>query len=42
MNDTKDGFYEEVEHIFYQFPKFHMKILLQNFCINVEEEIFSN
>ena len=26
--DSKDNFYEELEHIFYHFPKYHMKILL--------------
>jgi hypothetical protein len=27
-DDVKDGFYEELEHIFGKFPKYHMKILL--------------
>jgi hypothetical protein len=26
--NTKDSFYEELEHVFNQFPKHHMKILL--------------
>jgi hypothetical protein len=27
-DDVKDSFYEELEHIFDKFPKYHMKILL--------------
>jgi hypothetical protein len=27
-DDTKDGFYEELEHVFHKFPKCHVKILL--------------
>jgi hypothetical protein len=34
-DDTKDSFYEELEHIFDQLHKDHMKILLG------EEKIFS-
>jgi hypothetical protein len=26
--DSKDSFYEELEQVFYHFPKYHMKILL--------------
>jgi hypothetical protein len=28
INDIKDRFYEELEHVFDKFPKYHMKILL--------------
>ena len=27
----KESFYEELEHVFDQFPKYHMKNLLRNF-----------
>jgi len=27
-DDTKDSFYEEIEFVLYQFPKYHMSILL--------------
>jgi hypothetical protein len=29
-DDTNDRFYEEIEQVFYHFPKYHMKIVLQN------------
>ena len=35
-DDSKNSFYEELEQIFYYFPKYHMKILLvafRNFAI---------
>jgi hypothetical protein len=28
---SKDSFYEEIEHVFYHFPKCHMKIILGDF-----------
>jgi hypothetical protein len=27
---SKDNFYEELEQVFYHFPKYHMKILLED------------
>jgi hypothetical protein len=27
-DDTKDSFYEELKHVFNQFPKYHMEIVL--------------
>jgi hypothetical protein len=27
-NDVNDSFFEELEHMFGEFPKYHMKILL--------------
>jgi hypothetical protein len=27
-DDTKDSFYKELEHVFDQFPKYHIKSLL--------------
>jgi hypothetical protein len=27
-DDSKDSFYEELEQVFYHFPKYHMKIIL--------------
>jgi exonuclease III len=35
IDDVKDSFYEELEHVFNKFPKYHMKILLGDF--NVQE-----
>jgi endonuclease/exonuclease/phosphatase family metal-dependent hydrolase len=34
---SKDSCYEELEHIFDHFPKYHMKILLGDFNIKVGE-----
>jgi hypothetical protein len=34
----KNSFYEELEQIFYHFPKYHMKILLGDFNAKVERE----
>jgi hypothetical protein len=34
----KDIFYEELEHVFDHFSKYHMKILLANFNSKVERE----
>jgi exonuclease III len=31
IDDVKDSFYEELEHIFDKFPKYHMKMLLGDF-----------
>jgi hypothetical protein len=28
IDDVKDSFYEELEHMFDKFPKYHMKMLL--------------
>jgi len=30
-DDSKDSFYEELEQVFYNFPKYHMKILVGDF-----------
>jgi hypothetical protein len=30
-DDIKDSFYEELEQVFDQFPKYHMKILIGDF-----------
>ena len=32
-DDSKDSFYEELQQIFYRFPKYHMKILLGDFNV---------
>jgi hypothetical protein len=37
-DDTKDSFYEELEGVFDQFPKYHMKILLGDFNAKVGRE----
>jgi hypothetical protein len=40
-DDVKDSFYEEPERVFDTFPKYHMKILLEDFNAKVgREEIF--
>jgi hypothetical protein len=40
-DDVKHSFYEEVEHVFDKFPKYHMKILLGDFNAKVgREDIF--
>jgi hypothetical protein len=40
-DDIKDSFYEELEHVFDQFPRYHMKILLGDFNAKVGREGFS-
>ena len=37
-DDSKDSFYEELEQVFYQFPNYHMKILLGDFNAKVGRE----
>ena len=37
-DDLKDGFYEEIEQVFYHFPKYRMKILLGDFNAKVGKE----
>jgi hypothetical protein len=37
-DDTKDSFYEEIEGVFDQFLKYHMKILLGDFNAKVGRE----
>jgi len=40
-DESKGSFYEELEQIFYYFPKYHMKILLGDFNAKVgREKIF--
>jgi hypothetical protein len=39
MMDTS---YEEIECVFDQFPKFHMKILVGDFSTKVGQKMFSN
>jgi hypothetical protein len=34
-NDIKNSFYEELEEVFDQFPRYHIKILLGHFDANV-------
>jgi hypothetical protein len=36
--DMKDSFYEELEHVFLKFPKYHMKIWLREFITKVDRE----
>ena len=37
-NDSKDSFYEELEQVFDNFPKYDMKILLGDFNTKLERE----
>jgi hypothetical protein len=37
-DDTKGSFYEELERVFDQFPKYHMTILLVDFNAKVGRE----
>jgi hypothetical protein len=37
-DDIKDSFYEELEQVVDQFPRYHMKILLRDFIAKVEKE----
>jgi exonuclease III len=37
-DDVKDSFYEEFEHVFDKFPKYHLKILLGHFSVKVGKE----
>jgi len=41
-DDTKDSFLEELQQVFYHFPKYHMKILLGDFNAKVERENIFN
>jgi hypothetical protein len=42
-DDIKYSFYEELEQVFDQFPRYHMKILLEDFNAKVgREDIFGN
>jgi hypothetical protein len=34
-DDVKDSFYEELEHVFDKFPKYHTKVLLGDFSAKV-------
>jgi hypothetical protein len=38
IDDMKDSFYKELEHVFDKFPKYHMKILLGDFSTKVGRE----
>ena len=41
-DDSKDSFYEELEQVFYHFPNYHMKIILEDFNAEVGREIIFN
>jgi hypothetical protein len=38
IDDVKDIFYEELEHVLDTFPKYHMDILLGDFNVKVSKE----
>jgi hypothetical protein len=41
IDDVKDSFYEELEHVFNKFPKYLMKILIGDFIARVgRKDIF--
>jgi len=39
---TKNSFYKELEHVFDQFSKYHMKMLFVDFSAKVGRKVFSN
>jgi hypothetical protein len=39
-HDIKDSLYEELEQVFDQFPRYHMKILMGDFNAEVGEGTF--
>jgi hypothetical protein len=39
-DDIMDSFYEEVEQVFDQFPRYHMKLLMEEFKANIGREEF--
>jgi hypothetical protein len=41
-DDVKDSFYEELELVFDKFPKYHMKIMLEDFNAKVSKEDILN
>jgi hydroxypyruvate isomerase len=41
-DDVKSSFYEELERVFDKFPKYHIKILLEDFNAKVSRKIFLN
>jgi hypothetical protein len=41
-DDAKDKLKEESEHIFDQFPKWHIKNMLRNFSKQTKGDMFSN
>jgi len=41
-DDSRDRFYEELEQVFYHFPKYHTKILLGDFNAKVGRENIFN
>jgi hypothetical protein len=42
VDNTKDRLYEEVEQVFDKFPRYHMKILLEDFNAKVRREDISS
>jgi hypothetical protein len=42
IDDMKDSFYDEPEHVYDKFPKYHMKMLLGDFSAKVGRETFAN
>jgi hypothetical protein len=41
IDNVKDSFYEELEHVFNKFPNHHMKSLLRHFNVKVSREDIS-
>ena len=41
-DDSKDSLYKELEHVLYQFPKYHLKIPLGDFNAKVGRENIFN
>jgi hypothetical protein len=38
--DKNDGFFEELDHVFDQFPRYHIKILLGDFNEEIDDRIY--
>jgi hypothetical protein len=41
-DDSKDNFYEEIEQVFYHFPKYHTQILLVDFNVKLGRDDYAN
>jgi hypothetical protein len=41
-DDSKDSFYKELEQVFYNFPKYHTKIILGDFNAKVGKKNILN
>jgi hypothetical protein len=42
IDDVEDSFYEQLERMLSKFPKYHLNILLGDFCAKIGKEDFLN